>query len=61
MQSLGTTATWNDKEKHFIIDQPDISAAKYWPGDLGLASNHALLYAKLIVKGKSHGVHPFFI
>lgn len=34
---------------------------KWWPGDLGLFSTHALVFARLITKGKDHGVHSFFV
>lgn len=32
-----------------------------WPGELGFLANWALVYAKLIVKGKSHGVQAFMV
>jgi acyl-CoA oxidase len=40
---------------------PNISAAKYWPGDLGIMANHALVFAQLIIKGKKYGVQPFIV
>lgn len=32
-----------------------------WPGELGLNSNWALVYASLYVDGKKLGVHPFMV
>lgn len=40
---------------------PTITAAKYWPGDLGKVANYAAVYAKLLINGKSFGVHPFLV
>ena len=34
---------------------------KWWPGDLGLFSTHALIFARLITNGTDHGVQPFFV
>jgi acyl-CoA oxidase len=43
------------------LNTPDISAAKFWPGELGLIANYALLYAQTYVKGKNYGVQAFFV
>jgi acyl-CoA oxidase len=45
----------------FTINTPTISAAKYWPGDLGIFATHALVFAQMIVHGKNHGVHAFIV
>jgi acyl-CoA oxidase len=45
----------------FIIHTPTISAAKYWPGDLGIYATHALVFAQMIVQNKNHGVHAFIV
>jgi acyl-CoA oxidase len=45
----------------FIINTPSISAAKFWPGDLGVIATHALIFAQLIIHGKNHGVHSFIV
>ncbi len=45
----------------FIINTPSISAAKFWPGDLGIWATHALIFAQLIIHGKNHGVHSFIV
>lgn len=45
----------------FIINTPSVSAAKYWPGDLGIFASHALVFAQMIVQGKNHGVHAFIV
>ncbi len=45
----------------FIINTPTISAAKYWPGDLGIFATHAMIFAQMIVLGKNHGVYAFIV
>ena len=45
----------------FTVNTPSISAAKCWPGDLGIFATHALVFAQMIVQGKNHGVHSFIV
>lgn len=30
---------------------------QWWPGGLGKVSTHGIVYARLIIDGKEHGVH----
>ena len=54
--SLQTTATFDPKTQEFIIHTPHLDATKFWPGGLGKSANTCVLYARLISKGKDHGV-----
>jgi acyl-CoA oxidase len=45
----------------FVINTPTVSATKFWPGDLGILSTHALVFAQMIIHGKNHGVHAFIV
>jgi acyl-CoA oxidase len=56
-----TTATYDPKTEEFIINTPDVNAAKWWIGDLGLYCNHAAVFAQLIINGKGYGVHVFIV
>lgn len=58
---METTATFDKETDEFIVHTPTITATKYWPGDMGLFSNHALVMARLIIEGKDHGVQPFIV
>ena len=58
---LGTTAIFDPKTDEFIINTPNIQAAKWWPGDLGLFSTHAIVYAQLIIDDNNYGVAPFMV
>jgi len=44
-----------------VIHTPSITASKYWPGDLGRFSSHAIVFARLIIGKKDHGVQPFMV
>lgn len=46
-----------DREKdEFVLNTPTITATKYWPGEMGLYANHAIVMARLIIDGKDFGV-----
>mmetsp|Transcript_18937 Transcript_18937/g.26213 ORF Transcript_18937/g.26213 Transcript_18937/m.26213 type:complete len:239 (-) Transcript_18937:906-1622(-) len=58
---IETTATWDEKTDEFVIHTPSITAAKFWPGDLGHFCSHAIVFARCISKGKDYGVQPFMV
>lgn len=58
---METTATFDKATDEFVIHTPTISATKYWPGDMGKFSNYAIVYARLVIEGKSYGVQPFLV
>ena len=58
---LETTATFDEKTDEFVIHTPSISATKWWPGDMGQFSTHAVVFAQLIIEGNSYGVMPFLV
>jgi acyl-CoA oxidase len=59
--SLETTATLDKATDEFVIHSPTITSTKYWPGDLGRFSTHAVVHARLLIDGKFYGVQPFFV
>ncbi|KAI8356114.1 acyl-CoA dehydrogenase/oxidase C-terminal [Choanephora cucurbitarum] len=61
VMGLGTLATYDSKTQEFIIHTPDITAAKWWIGGLGVTSTHAVVQAQLIISGKSYGPHLFIV
>jgi len=58
---IETTATLDLVTDEFVIHTPTITATKYWPGDLGRFSSHALVFARTIVGKKDYGVQPFVV
>jgi len=61
VQNLETTATFDKSTDEFVIHSPKPTSTKWWPGDLGLFSTHAAVYAQLIIDGKRYGVMPFMV
>jgi acyl-CoA oxidase len=58
---IETTATFDKAAQEFVINTPTLSAIKFWPGDMSRLSNHAVVFAKLIIDGKAYGVHSFLV
>lgn len=58
---LNTVAIYDQKTDEFIIHSPDITAAKWWIGGMGVASTHTALQANLIINNKSYGPHLFIV
>ena len=58
---IETTATFDKEKQEFIINSPTITSIKFWPGDMGKFSNHAIVFAKLLLEGKPAGVHAFMV
>jgi len=58
---LETTATFDEKTDEFIINTPSPKATKWWPGDMGHFSSHAIVFAKLIIDGNKYAVMPFLV
>ncbi|KAG9463110.1 hypothetical protein GDO78_022412 [Eleutherodactylus coqui] len=61
LRGLETTATFDPTTQEFIIDTPQITATKWWPGDLGKTSTHAMVLAQLYSNGQNYGMHPFIV
>lgn len=61
LRGLETTATFDPTTQEFIIDTPQITATKWWPGDLGKTCTHAVVLAQLYSNGKKYGMHPFIV
>lgn len=58
---LLTTATLDKNTDEFVLNTPEIRAAKYWPGELGKLATHAVVHARLITNEKDHGIQAFFV
>ncbi|XP_066452698.1 peroxisomal acyl-coenzyme A oxidase 2-like [Eleutherodactylus coqui] len=61
LRGLETTATFDPTTQEFIIDTPQITATKWWPGDLGKTSTHTMVLAQLYSNGQNYGMHPFIV
>eukprot|EP00698_Gefionella_okellyi_P004148 TRINITY_DN13873_c0_g1_i1.p1 TRINITY_DN13873_c0_g1~~TRINITY_DN13873_c0_g1_i1.p1 ORF type:complete len:679 (+),score=159.60 TRINITY_DN13873_c0_g1_i1:50-2038(+) len=61
VRGLETTATYDADTEEFVFQSPSLTSAKWWPGGLGKTATHAMVFARLLLKGKDHGVHPFIV
>eukprot|EP01133_Synstelium_polycarpum_P006249 gene6249-7245_t len=61
VQGLETTSTYDEKTREFIINSPTWNSQKYWPGNIATHGQMATVFARLILKGKDHGVHAFVV
>jgi len=59
--SLETTATLDKTTDEFIINSPTTTSTKFWPGDLGMYSSHAIVFARLIIDSVDYKVQPFMV
>ncbi|XP_008574778.1 PREDICTED: peroxisomal acyl-coenzyme A oxidase 2 [Galeopterus variegatus] len=61
LQGLETEATYDAATQEFVIHSPTVTATKWWPGDLGRSTTHALVQAQLICSGARRGMHAFIV
>ncbi|KIW96393.1 uncharacterized protein Z519_03462 [Cladophialophora bantiana CBS 173.52] len=61
VRGIETTATFDPKTDEIVVNSPTLSSHKYWIGSLGIVATHALVIARLIVKGKDLGNHVFLV
>lgn len=58
---MRTVAEYDPAHQQFVINTPDVGAAKCWVGNLGKQCTHALLFAQLIAQNTNHGLHLFVV
>lgn len=61
LRGLETTATYDAESEEFVLHSPTLTATKWWPGGLGKTATHAVVMARLFLKGRDHGPHPFVV
>ncbi|XP_005109417.2 peroxisomal acyl-coenzyme A oxidase 1 [Aplysia californica] len=61
LMRLETTATFDPETDEFVMNSPQISSMKWWPGGLGKSSTHAIVLAQLYVRDKHHGLQAFIV
>ena len=59
--SVGTTATYDPETQEFVIDTPFRAAWKDYLGNAANDGRAAVVFAQLITKGVTHGVHAFYV
>ena len=61
VQGIETTATFDKESDSFILHTPRITSYKFWPGELGVFSTHAVVFARLILEMGDLGPHAFIV
>ena len=61
VQNLKTLAVYDHETQEFTLNNPDIDSIKWWPGDLGMSANVAIVMSRIVSNGKDHGVYPLFV
>lgn len=58
---METTAEYDAKSERFIIHSPTTLSQKYWITNGYCHAHHAIVFAQLMIKGVSEGVHAFLV
>lgn len=58
---LETEAVFDEETDEFVLNTPSLTARKWWVGGLAKSCTHCILMARLKIKGKDWGVHPFIL
>ncbi|KAL6782117.1 ACX1 [Auxenochlorella protothecoides x Auxenochlorella symbiontica] len=61
VRGLETVAVFDPDSDEFVVHSPTLTSTKWWPGGLGKTATHVILMARLISRGKDHGVHSFVV
>lgn len=61
VQSLATTATYDQAAQQFVIHTPDESARKDYIGNAAVDGHLAVVFAQLITAGQRQGVHALLV
>ena len=61
VSGIETTATLDLDTDEFVIHTPTIKASKFWPGNLGIQSTHAIVFARCIACECDYGVQPYIV
>lgn len=59
VRGLETVAVFDPDTDEFIVHSPTLTSTKWWPGGLGKTATHIILMARLVSRGRDHGVHSF--
>ncbi|XP_045690013.1 peroxisomal acyl-coenzyme A oxidase 3 isoform X2 [Phyllostomus hastatus] len=61
-KAIRTTAHYDPATEEFVLHSPDFEAAKFWVGNMGKTSTHAVVFAQLYMPGgQCHGLYPFIV
>ncbi|KAI0564372.1 acyl-CoA oxidase [Gracilaria domingensis] len=61
VRGIETQATYHPETQQFDIHTPVETAQKYWIGGAAESASHAVVFAKLSIKGVDYGIHVFIV
>ena len=61
LRGIQTTATYDPAAQEFVLHSPTVGSTKWWNSGTGCVATHAAVFARLITRGKDHGVHCFMV
>ena len=61
VQNIRTTATYDSETQEFVVHTPDKSARKDYIGNAARDGKLAVVFAQLVTKDESHGVHALLV
>ncbi|MGW7679276.1 acyl-CoA dehydrogenase family protein [Kribbella sp. NPDC054772] len=61
VQALGTTATYDASTDEFVVHTPTEAARKDYIGNAARHGRMAAVFAQLVVRGETHGVHCLLV
>ena len=59
VKGIETTATFDLKNKEYVINTPNEKSMKFWIGGAAKTATVCVIWAQLIIEGKRFGVHAF--
>ncbi|XP_073845453.1 acyl-coenzyme A oxidase 1-like [Musca autumnalis] len=61
LKGLETRADFDRETDEFVLNTPNLSSYKWWPGGLGHSANFCIVAANLYIDGMSKGVAMFLV
>lgn len=59
--AIETTADFDVDTDEWVLNTPSITATKWWVGGLAKSCTHCVLMARVRIRGKDYGIHPFML
>jgi acyl-CoA oxidase len=60
-KEVQTLSTYDHKTQEFVLTTQGQKGMKYWIGGAAEITNMAIIWAQLVIDGKSQGPHPFVV
>lgn len=58
---METTAVYDNSSQEWIINSPTTLSQKYWITNGAVHAKHCVVFARLLVAGRDHGIHGVLV